>query len=172
MRKKIDLTGMRFGRLTVLQEGEKSGSGGQSRWICICDCGRITEPFGHNLRSGGTKSCGCLWFITAKPKVRTCTNWKHGMCGTHIYKTWESAKSRCFNPKTPQYKNYGGRGIVMCDEWKKSFQAFYDHVSLLPHFDEPGYTLDRIDNNKNYQPGNVRWATIKEQQNNKRKRGI
>ena len=78
-------------------------------------------------------------------------------------------KDRCFNERNKRFFDWGGRGITVCDEWKNSFQAFYDHVSQLPHFGEEGYSIDRINNDENYEPGNVRWATVKEQNNNKRK---
>ena len=84
--------------------------------------------------------------------------------------TLNGMKNRCYNINCPEYKNYGGRGITICDEWRNSFVAFYDYVSKLEHFNEPGRSLDRIDNNKGYCPGNVRWATAKEQANNKRQR--
>ena len=161
-----DLTGQRFGKLIVVAEGEKKKGRMDSYWICVCDCGNTTNPIaGYNLRKGITKSCGCY-----RKAVNSSRDTNHGMSGTHIYKVWESMKSRCFNSKTPQYKYYGARGITMCPEWKNSFMEFYDFVSRLPHFDEPGYTIDRINNDGNYEPGNVRWATMKEQQNNKRNR--
>ena len=91
----------------------------------------------------------------------------HGMSRSSIYRRWNGMKQRCNNPKATAYKNYGGRGITICDEWQNSFQAFYDYVSKLPHYGEPGYSLDRIDNDGNYEPGNVRWTTMLVQQNNK-----
>ena len=92
----------------------------------------------------------------------------HGFKGTNIYNTWCNMKQRCNNKNYFQYEYYGGRGITVCDEWQNSFEAFYEHVSQLPHYGEEGYSLDRINNDGNYEPGNVRWATRKEQMNNRR----
>ena len=88
------------------------------------------------------------------------------MSGTKAYKTWIHIKERCYNRNIERYNNYGGRGIKVCPRWKDDFQAFYDDVSKLPHFEEEGYSLDRIDVNGHYEPGNVRWATTREQLNN------
>ena len=96
----------------------------------------------------------------------------HGMTGSRIYRTWKAMKTRCHNEHSPSFKNYGGRGITVCDEWKNDFQSFYEYVSKLEYFGEPGRTLDRINNDGNYEPGNVRWATRKEQQVNRRRRMI
>lgn len=90
------------------------------------------------------------------------------MCESKIYSVWENMKTRCFNIKSKDYPGYGARGITVCPEWKNDFQAFYDCVSQLAHFGEAGYSLDRIDNDGNYEPGNVRWTTAKEQANNRR----
>lgn len=92
----------------------------------------------------------------------------HGMSKTSVYRTWSHIKDRCYRENDKSYKDYGARGIAVCDEWKNSFQQFYEHVSALPHFGEIGYTLDRINNDGNYEPGNVRWATKKTQNNNRR----
>lgn len=88
---------------------------------------------------------------------------------TKLYHVWDSIKYRCNNPHYPRWKDYGGRGIKICDEWASNFQAFFDYVSALPHFGEPGYSIDRINNDGNYEPGNVRWATRTEQNRNRRK---
>lgn len=93
---------------------------------------------------------------------------KHGLIHHRLYRIWGCMKTRCLNPKDEHFPLYGGRGITICDEWKDDFQAFYDYVSLLPHFGEKGYSLDRINNDGNYEPDNVRWATATEQANNKR----
>ena len=93
----------------------------------------------------------------------------HGMEGTKIYYIWQAMKKRCGNPNCENYRNYGGRGIAVCDEWKNNFQAFYDYVSQLPHFGEEGYSLDRINNDGNYEPDNVKWSTRLEQRHNQRR---
>ena len=93
---------------------------------------------------------------------------KHGKRYEKIWHVWQGMKKRCYYKKHKDYKNYGGRGITVCDEWKNDFQTFYDYVSQLQHYGEVGYSLDRINTNSNYEPGNVRWATSKEQRNNRR----
>lgn len=164
----IDLKGQRFGKLVAIKKSEPHftvGGHKQTVWLCKCDCGQITRVQLQSLRNGRTKSCGCLRF--ENPRT---FNTKHGMRNTKIYKKWAGMKNRCFNPNTERFGDYGGRGITVCEEWKDDFQAFYDYVSQLPHFGEEGYSLDRINNDGNYEPGNVRWATAKEQNQNQRKR--
>lgn len=156
-----DITGQRYGRLVAL--GPIGYRGKKLSWLCQCDCGQLTDVAGDSLHSGNTKSCGC-W-----AKEYACTaNRIHGMSNDLLYKIWISAIDRCGNPDQRAYANYGGRGIAVCDEWRHDFQAFRDHVSALPHFSEKGYSLDRVDNDGNYEPGNVRWATWTEQQRNTR----
>lgn len=165
MPKKISLEGLRFGRLVVLSEAETKG--GHSAWICLCDCGVKTLPIRSDaLRNGLTKSCGCL--LREAVRKNGENNRTHGMSHEKLHGVWAGMKARCNNPNTKYYEHYGGRGIKVCTEWERNFQSFYDHVSILPHCGEQGYSLDRIDNNGDYKPGNVRWATAMEQQNNKR----
>lgn len=159
---KTSLIGRRYGRLLVESRNESkvfpSGQK-QPQYTCLCDCGQTTIVLARNLVSGNTKSCGCLALDT-----RT----KHQHYGSATYKAWDNMRSRCYNTNVSQYKNWWGRGITVCDEWKNDFQAFYDYVSQLPHFGEVGYSLDRINNDGNYEPGNVRWATRFEQTHNRR----
>lgn len=157
MPKSEDLTGQKFGRLTVIERVENKGN--HVVWRCHCDCGSEITVRKDHLLTGATQSCGCL-----KREVHT----KHGVCGTKTYYHWGCIVQRCTNPKNPNYKNYGGRGIKICDEWRNNVQAFYDYISSLPHFGEEGYSLDRIDNNGNYEPNNLRWADRKTQDRNKR----
>lgn len=157
-----DLTGKIFGYLTVIERGkDRTFPSGQTQttWRCRCKCGKELEVIARNLTTGNTKSCGCY----AK-EFRT----HHDKWGTKIYKCWDNMKSRCLNPHATGFENWGGRGITIYKEWITSFDAFYNYVSKLPHFGENGYSLDRINNNGNYEPGNLRWATKREQTLNSR----
>ena len=152
---RANLTGKKFGRLTVV-EYAGTNKHNQSMWKCRCDCGSERIVAGRHLVSGHTISCG-----------KHARYLQHGQRHTKLYSVWLSMKNRCNNTIAHEYSRYGGRGIKVCGEWQSDFQAFYDYVSKLPHFGEKGYSLDRIDNDGNYEPGNVRWATHKEQSNNK-----
>ena len=157
MGKFIDLTGQKFGRLTVL-ERDTTRKGGVY-WFCRCECGNVKCVRSNHLRSGYVKSCGCY----QKEK-----RFKHGMAHTKIYQVWATIKERCLNPNCSNYKYYGSRGISIEPAWVNDFIAFYEYVSTIEHFGEKNRSLDRIDNNEGYCIGNLRWATASEQANNLR----
>lgn len=160
------MVGLRFGRLTVLGLVRKA-SPNKLYWHCACDCGNTTEVEGGKLRGGRTRSCGCLQREAASERMKARST--HGMTDTSAFRTWRGIKERCCNPGNDSYIHYGGRGIEVCAEWQDNFVSFFDHVSKLPHYGEKGYTIDRIDNDGNYEPGNVRWATTVEQRRNQRR---
>lgn len=157
----LKLEGRRFTRLLVLERAENYR--GKTAWLCECDCGKRTIVTGRALVSGNTQSCGCL----RKENILKATK-THGMSRGKYYQVWMAIKQRCNNPHNREWKNYGGRGIKICKEWECDFKAFYEYISALPHFNESGYTIDRIDNNKGYEPGNLRWATWHQQVMNRR----
>lgn len=161
---KIDMIGKRFGRLTVVEETEpKHFDNGRKecQYICECDCGCRVTVLGCHLRSDHTSSCGC-YRKDATSKNKTT----HGETDSRLYTIWKNMKRRCYNKNCDDYKFYGERGIVMCDDWKNSFSSFMNWATSNGYDD--CLTIDRIDVNDGYKPSNCRWATIYVQHNNMR----
>ena len=155
MSRLIDETGKRFGRLMVQH---MVGVTSPTRWLCVCDCGKSTIVLGTSIRAGRVRSCGCLIGEAAKSRMT-----KHGQSEVPEYRAWEAMKNRCFRKTYHSYQRYGGRGITVCEGWINDFSAFFAYVGPKP---SKQHSLDRIDNNKNYEPGNVRWASKIEQSRN------
>jgi hypothetical protein len=152
-----------FGRWTVLRPEGRRGTRREAYWHCRCDCGTERVVREENLRGGRSQSCGCLHRELMAALRRTHG---HSVNPSPEYKSWEAMKDRCCNPNNTSYRHYGGRGITICEQWRNSFEAFYATVGPRP---SSTHSIDRINNDGNYEPGNVRWATRIQQANNKRK---
>ncbi len=150
-RKRHDITGQVFGKLTVIRYEGRGDHG--NMWMCQCECGNYKTTYINTLNKGQVRSCGC---IAGK-------NGTHKKARTPIYEVWAKMKKRCFNPSHKSYNDYGGRGITVCDRWM-SFENFYNDMGDKPK----GKSLERIDNDGDYTPFNCKWASREEQQRNKR----
>ena len=156
----LDLVSKTFGFLTVLEKSAHEDNNNGITWICKCHCGNIVTVSTSYLKTGHTRSCGCL-----QRSIVGNLNRSHGMSGTPTYTSWKSMLTRCYNQNILEYKDYGGRGIIVCERWRNSFENFYIDMGIRPSAD---YTLDRKDVNGNYEPNNCRWLDRLSQTRNTR----
>lgn len=153
----IDLIGRKYNRLTVVARAPNKY--GRTAWECQCECGKVLVVTGNALRENNTRSCGCFKLQRSSESHRT-----HGMSKSRTYFSWCSMKDRCCNPNNEDFHHYGGRGIKVCERWLHSFEAFLEDMGEKP----PRTSIERKNVNGNYEPGNCRWATQREQTRNKR----
>jgi hypothetical protein len=159
MKKRQDLTGQKFGRLTVISFSHKT-AGKNSCWHCLCDCGGKAIVRTGSLKDGKSKSCGCI-----REDVSRARENRQVLHGSSAYDIWLNMKARCYNKNANNYKYYGGRGITICNRWLNSFDFFIADMGVRP---STNHSIDRINNGGNYEPDNCRWAAKKEQMRNRR----
>lgn len=163
----IDLIGCVFGRLTVIEVVKVKGQ--EKRLRCTCECGSEVLALAYNVKNGNTRSCGCMAREARSARGKAVgaelgrMNRKHGQSTTATYASWRDAKARCYNPNVHSYPHYGGRGIGMCERWRNSFEAFLEDMGQKPD----GLTLERENNDRDYEPGNCVWATRRDQSQNR-----
>jgi len=157
-----DLSGMKFGRLTALRT-EMRAKGKHTRWRCVCECGAEVVTTVQRLRGSVAKSCGCLRVDTLRATATT-----HGQTGTRLHRIWKGMLSRTRNPSRRSHRDYGGRGVTVCDDWSADFSAFQEWALANGYASD--LSIDRVNNDENYEPSNCRWATPKEQAANRRER--
>lgn len=163
MAKKIDMTSQRCGRLLVIKENPERSTDKRIQWDCICDCGKTVTVRSNHLISGNTQSCGCYKNDMTSKRHKT-----HGKCRSKVYTAWCNIKVRCYKPDNIGYQNYGGKGIKLHDSFLDDFETFYAEIGDPPS-DSRVWSVDRIDHEKDYEPGNIRWANYNQQAQNKGK---